>query len=334
MTLSHLVTPVADPAPMRVPAHQPLVELWRGEMVEGVHHGSAVLLDPEGRVRLAVGDIEAAFYPRSAAKPMQAVAMVRAGLDVGDDLLALAAASHSGEAVHLTGARRLLASAGLGEDALQNPPDLPYDPVERESWLRADGQRSRLAHNCSGKHAAMVATCAAAGWAHDRYLDPEHPLQTAVRATVEDLTGQRVTTVTADGCGTPLFGISLHGLARAAQRLVLAPEGSAEHRVAAAMRRHPEMVAGSRRDVTALMRAVPGLLAKDGFEGVQVAALPDGTSLALKIADGADRARLPALLALLAEGGVAPDVLAPYAASGLRPAAALTPTTLEPTEKP
>ncbi|WP_328531013.1 asparaginase [Nocardioides sp. NBC_00368] len=334
MSLPHLVTPVADAAPMRVPAHQPLVEVWRGEMVEGVHHGSAVLLDPEGRVRLAVGDVEAAFYPRSAAKPMQAVAMVRAGLDVGDDLLALAAASHSGETVHLAGARQLLASAGLGEDALQNPPDLPYDPIERESWLRADGQRSRLAHNCSGKHAAMVATCAAAGWAHDRYLDPAHSLQEVIRATVEELTGQRVATVTADGCGTPLFAVSLHGLARAARSLVLAPEGSAEHRVATAMRRHPEMVAGSRRDVTALMRAVPGLLAKDGFEGVQVAALPDGTSLALKVADGADRARLPALLALLAEAGVDPGVLAPFAPTALRPAAALTPTALDPTEKP
>lgn len=334
MSLPHLVRPIAEAAPMRVPAHEPLVEVWRGEMVEGLHHGSAVLLDPDGRVRLAVGDIEAAFYPRSAAKPMQAVAMVRAGLDVSDDLLALAAASHSGEAVHLAGARRLLASAGLGEDALQNPPDLPYDPVERESWLRADGQRSRLAHNCSGKHAAMVATCAVAGWAHDRYLDPAHPLQAAVRATVEDLTGQRVATVTADGCGTPLFGISLHGLARAAQRLMLAPGGSAEHRVAAAMRRHPEMVAGARRDVTTLMQAVPGLLAKDGFEAVQIAALPDGTSLALKVADGADRARLPALLALLAEGGVATDVLAPFAPTGLRPAAALTPTRTYPTEMP
>ena len=100
------------------------------------------------------------------------------------------------------------------------------------------------------------------------------------------------------------------------------------------MRRHPEMVAGSRRDVTTLMRAVPGLLAKDGFEGVQVAALPDGTSLALKIADGADRARLPALLALLAEAGVAPGVLAPLAPADLRPAAELTPTPLDPTEKP
>ncbi|MFE6646657.1 asparaginase [Nocardioides sp. NPDC057772] len=334
MSLPHLVTPVADPAPMRAPVHEPLVELWRGEMVEGVHHGSAVLLDPEGRARLAIGDIEAAFYPRSAAKPMQAVAMVRAGLDVDDDLLALAAASHSGETVHLAGARRLLASAGLGEEALKNPPDLPYDPVERESWLRADGQRSRLAHNCSGKHAAMVATCVTAGWAPGRYLDPAHPLQEAIRATVEELTGQRVATVTADGCGTPLFGISLHGLARAARRLVLAPGGSAEHRVAAAMRRHPEMVAGTRRDVTTLMRKVPGLLAKDGFEAVQVAALPDGTSLALKVADGADRARLPALLALLAEGGVDPAALAPLAPADLRPATTLAPTRTDPTEKP
>ena len=334
MSQSYLTPLIADAAPMRVPAHEPLVEVWRGEMVEGVHHGSAVLLDPDGRVRLAVGDIEAAFYPRSAAKPMQAVAMVRAGLDVSDDLLALAASSHSGEPLHLAAATRLLATAGLDADALRNPSDLPYDPVEREAWLRADRLPSRLAHNCSGKHAAMVVTCAAAGWAHDRYLDPMHPLQVAVRATIEDLTGQRAATVTADGCGTPLFGISLHGLARAVQRLVLAPDDSPEQRVAAAMRRHPEMVAGSRRDVTTLMRAVPGLLAKDGFEGVQVAALPDGSSLAFKVADGADRARLPALLALLVDSGVDPDVLAPFAPTGLRPSGALTQTHPDLREKP
>ena len=334
MSGAHLLPQVAEPAPMRVPAHEPLVEVWRGEMVEGLHHGSAVLLDPDGRVRLAVGDIEAAFYPRSAAKPMQAVAMVRAGLDVSDDLLALAASSHSGEAVHVAAAARLLATAGLDADALLNPAELPYDPVEREAWLRADRQPSRLAHNCSGKHAAMLATCVAARWAHESYLDPRHPLQVAVRTTVEDLTGQRAATVTADGCGTPLFGISLRGLARAAQRLVLAPNGSAEHRVAAAMLRHPEMVAGSRRDVTTLMQAVPGLLAKDGFEGVQIAALPDGTSLALKVADGADRARLPALLALLADSGVAADLLAPFAPADLRPAEALTLTRTDPTEMP
>ena len=305
------------PAAARTPAHAPLVHVWRGGLVEGVHHGSAVLLSPAGEVVLEVGDVDAAIYPRSAAKPLQAAAMVRLGLDLPDDLLALAAASHSGESVHLEAARRLLATAGLEEHDLGAPEALPHDPVERDRWLREGRRPRRLAHNCSGKHAAMLATCVTREWEHGGYLLPEHPLQQAIAATIEDLTGQRIARTAVDGCGTPLFAISLRGLARAAGRLTTAPQGSPERRVADAVRRHPELVAGTRRDTTALMRAVPGLLAKDGFEAVQVAALPDGSALALKIADGSDRARLPVLLALLRRAGVDPATLAGLAPDAL-----------------
>lgn len=313
----------ATTPPVRVAQHVPLAHLWRDGMVEGVHHGSAVLLSPTGEVLFEIGDTEAAMFPRSAAKPLQAVAMVRLGLDVPDDQLVLAAASHSGEEEHLAVAERTLRTAGVREQDLGNPADLPYDAVERERWIRKDRTPRRLAHNCSGKHAAMLATCEVRQWSSTDYLRPDHPLQTAVAATVEELTGQRIARVAVDGCGAPLFAVSLRGLARAVGRIAAAAPGTAEARVAGAIRRHPELVAGTRRDTTALMRAVPGLIAKDGFESVQVAALPDGTAIAIKVADGSDRARLPVLLALLERAGVDPDVLDPFRSPALTAVAEL-----------
>ncbi|MGW3465435.1 asparaginase, partial [Streptomyces olivaceoviridis] len=283
----------ADAPVVREPLHAPVAHLVRGGVVEGIHYGSVVVLGADGRVRFQLGDIEAAFYPRSALKPVQAVAMLRAGLPLDGELLSLAAASHSGEERHLAGTRRILELAGLTEDDLRNVPDMPFDPVVRDTWVREGRLPSRLAQNCSGKHAAMLWTAKLNGWSLDDYLAPEHPLQQAVAATVEELTAQRVARVTVDGCGAPLFAVSPHGLARALARITSAEPGTPEARVADAMREHAEMASGSGRDVAALMRAVPGLLAKDGFEGVQVAALPDGRAVAVKIADGANRARIP-----------------------------------------
>ncbi|MCX4427949.1 asparaginase [Streptomyces mirabilis] len=326
---------IATAPVIREPLHAPVAHLVRGGVVEGIHYGSVVVLAADGGVDLQIGDIEAAFYPRSALKPVQAVAMLRAGLPLDGELLALAAASHSGEERHLAGTRRILELAGVTEDDLRNVPDLPYDPVVRDAWIREGRLPSRLAQNCSGKHAAMLMTARLNGWSLDDYLDPGHPLQQAIAEIVEDLTGQAIAQVTVDGCGAPLFSVSLHGLARAAARITTAPTGTPEARVADAMREHAEMASGSGRDVAALMRAVPGLLTKDGFEGVQMAALPDGRAVAVKIADGADRARGPVAAAALARAGVAPASLAEFGAvpllgggavvGGLRPARALDP---------
>ncbi|MEY9845455.1 asparaginase [Streptacidiphilus sp. MAP5-3] len=308
---------LADSPAIREPRHSPVAHLVRGGVVEGVHYGSVVVLDADGQVAFELGDIEAAFYPRSALKPIQAVAMVRAGLPLDGELLSLAAASHSGEERHLDGARRILELAGLTESHLRNAEDLPYGPTVRDAWVSAGRLPSRLAQNCSGKHAAMLYTCTLNGWSLDDYLDPAHPLQQAVAAAVEDLTGQRVATVTVDGCGAPLFAVSLHGLARAAARITTAAPGTPEARVADAMREHAEMASGSGRDVSALMHAVPGLLAKDGFEGVQVGALPDGRAIAVKISDGANRARIPVAAAALARAGVDPELLTAFAGETL-----------------
>ncbi|GCB52359.1 hypothetical protein SNL152K_9715 [Streptomyces sp. NL15-2K] len=308
---------IADAPLVREPFHAPVAHLIRGGLIEGLHYGSVVVLDADGQVRLQLGDIEAAFYPRSALKPVQAVAMVRAGFPLDGDLLSLTAASHSGEERHLAGARRILELAGLTEDHLRNVPDLPFDPIVRDDWIREGRLPSRIAQNCSGKHAAMLYTCKLNGWSLDDYLDPGHPLQQAIAEIVEDLTGQRIAQVTVDGCGAPLFSVSLHGLARAAARITTAAPGTPEARVADAMREHAEMASGSGRDVAALMRAVPGLLAKDGFEGVQVAALADGRAVAVKIADGANRARVPVAAAALARAGVDPAALAEFAGEPL-----------------
>ncbi|MGW1543062.1 asparaginase [Streptomyces sp. NPDC002309] len=301
-----------DAPPVREPRHAPVAHLVRAGIVEGVHYGSVVVLGADGEVDFELGDVKAAFYPRSALKPLQAAAMVRAGLPLDGELLSLAAASHSGEERHLAGTRRILELAGLSESDLRNVPDMPFDPVVRDAWVREGRSPSRLAQNCSGKHAAMLWTAKLNGWSLDDCLDPAHPLQQAVAEVVEELTGQRIAQVTVDGCGAPLFSVSLRGLARAASRMLTAAPGTPEARVADAMRDHAEMASGAGRDVAALMRAVPGLLAKDGFEGVQVAALPDGRAVAVKIADGASRARVPVAAAALARAGVDPGLLTAF----------------------
>ncbi|MBO1268319.1 asparaginase [Arthrobacter cavernae] len=292
------------------PRHVPLVEQTRDGLVESVHYGSLIATGPGGETLITGGDPDAVFYPRSSLKPLQAVAMVRAGLELPDDLMALTAASHSGAAMHREGAARILALHGLDETALENSTDLPYGTSEREDWLRHGGIPTQLAQNCSGKHASMAAVCVINGWPVRGYLHPEHPLQLLVRDTITELTGEDAAAVSTDGCGTPLFAHSLHGMARAYGRLASAAAAGEEGQVANAMRRYPEMVAGEGRDVTALMRAVPGLLAKDGFEGLQLIGLQDGTGIAVKISDGGDRARLPVTVHVLEALGVDPGTLA------------------------
>jgi L-asparaginase II len=279
--------------------HVPLVEVLRDGLAESVHYGSLVVVGPDGAVRQALGEVDKPCYPRSTAKLMQAAGMVRLGLDLAPELLALSAASHSGEDFHLAAAQRILDTAGLDESSLGNPESLPYEAAVRDRWIAAGRPARKLAHCCSGKHAAMLTVARAHGWSTVDYLDPGHPLQRALAATVEDLTGEPIAHVAVDGCRAPLFAVSLRGLARAIGRIATAPAGTPEHLVAQAIRRHPEVVAGPRPDVTRLMIALPRRIAKDGAEGVQVAALPDGTSLALKISDGADRALLPTTVAAL-----------------------------------
>ncbi|TDE88350.1 asparaginase [Occultella glacieicola] len=272
-------------------------------MVESVHAGHLVALDADDDVVLALGDPEQEIYPRSAIKPVQAVAMLRAGLDVTDEQLALVCASHYGEPRHLDVAASILARAGLTEADLGNPASLPWREETAHAWIAAGTPPSRLAHNCSGKHAGMLATSRAAGWPNDTYLDPEHPLQQAIAAGIADLTGVDPAHVAVDGCGAPQFSTTVSGLARAFARIASAPAGP-EARVRDAMAGHPWLVGGTGRDATEAMTAVPGLIAKDGADGVYAAALPDGRALAFKVSDGGGRARAAILAAALRVLGV------------------------------
>lgn len=281
-----------------------LVEVVRSGFVESVHHGALVVTAPDGAVRLALGDVHRPMYPRSSTKPLQAIGMLRSGLEVADADLALVCASHSGETVHVDGALALLTAAGLDEHDLGCPPDYPMHEASRIAAIRDWPGRRRAAMNCSGKHSGMLATCARNGWPARGYLDPDHKLQRALADTVTDLTGETIAATGVDGCGAPLFAYSLAGLARAFGRLVTAAPGSHARRVADAMRAHPRLVAGTGRDDTLLMHAVPGLLSKGGAEGVHALALADGTAIAAKIGDGAARARMPLVVAALRALGV------------------------------
>jgi L-asparaginase II len=286
-----------------MPSPVVVAEIVRSGFVEGHHYGSVVALAADGSVDWSVGDVDHAILPRSCNKPLQAVGMLRAGLDLDGELLALASASHSGEPFHLDGVRRILAGAGLDESALRTPLDYPLDDAAREELVRAGGVRSAIAMNCSGKHAAMLATCVANGWSTGSYLDADHPLQVALAATFAELTGERVEVVAVDGCGAPLLSTSLVGLARAFRALATATDGP-ERRVADAIRATPELTSGTRRDEAALLRAIPGAIGKAGAESCYAVALADGRAVALKTDDGAPRVRPVLMAAALERMGV------------------------------
>jgi L-asparaginase II len=288
---------------------QVLAEVVRNGFVESRHRGALVALGADGTPVLAVGDVTGPVLPRSSMKPLQTLGMLRAGWQPADDeQVALACASHNGEPAHIDVVRRILASAGVEPAALDNTADLPLSADAAHDLLRAGGSADSLHQNCSGKHAAMLATCVGAGWPTTGYRQPDHPLQQAIRATIEELCGEQVAAVTVDGCGAPLFAVSLTGLARGFARLATSDPATLEGRIARAMSALPFLVGGTGRDVTALMTHVAGLVAKDGAEGVYAAALPDGRSVALKIDDGAGRARAPVMVAALRRLGVTDEV--------------------------
>ncbi|UYM06880.1 asparaginase [Solicola gregarius] len=277
-------------------SHTVVAEIVRSGFVEGHHRGSAVRIAPDGTVAWAVGDVTSQIYPRSCNKPIQAAAMVRAGLPLRGKLLALAAASHSGERFHIDGVRQILDGVGLDERALQTPPDYPRDEAARLGYVRSGHERSSIAMECSGKHSAMLATCVTNGWATDTYLAPDHPLQVAIAELFAELTGEPIESTGVDGCGAPLLSTSLTGLARAFARLVRGAPGSPGAAVSEAIVESPEYTSGTRRDELRLLRAFPGAIGKSGAEACYAVALPDGTAFACKIEDGGDRAR-PIVLA-------------------------------------
>lgn len=288
----------------------PLAEVVRSGFVEGRHHGSIAVLDACGALVASAGDPHGPVFPRSANKPMQAVAMLRCGLRVADPAdLALIAASHDAEPFHVDRVRAMLRTGGLSESDLLCPPDYPLSDNAREALIVAGQGRSPVLMNCSGKHTGMLLTCLVAGWSTEDYVDPGHPLQKACRTAVEDLAGEAVAATGVDGCGAPVLAISLTGLARAFLALVHAVPGSTPRIVADAMRAHPTLVSGTGREDARLMAGVPGLLSKGGAEGVVAVAMPGAGAVAVKVDDGAMRARMPALVPALRLLGIDSPVL-------------------------
>jgi L-asparaginase II len=271
---------------------------------ESVHYGAVVALEANGSVAFALGDAGAVVFPRSSTKPIQATAMVASGLSLPPRMLALVCASHDGRPEHLSTAKEILATAGLTEVALGNTADYPLDPDAQEMIIRAGGAKTALQMNCSGKHSGMLVTCVHNGWDLDSYLHVEHPLQQRITEMVPQLAGEEASYIGIDGCGAPAHALSLTGLARAFRSVAIAQASTAAGQVAGAIRQHPEMLGGPTRDITLLIQGVPGLMGKDGAEGVFAVALPDGRAIAIKIADGANRARPPVMKFALQALGV------------------------------
>ena len=278
-----------------------LLEVVRGGLVESVHHGRLLIIDGDGSDLLSLGDPGKLIYPRSAIKSIQASAMVRAGLRLDPRELALVCASHAGSALHQESAARILATVGLDERALRNTPDKPLGITERREW--GDREAISLAANCSGKHAGMVATAAINGWDLSTYKDEKHPLQSLIRSEFEELAAEKIEIVSVDGCGAPLFAISLRGMVRAIHRITHSDD-PVHRQVVEACTTFPEMVSGKGRIVTEAMERVSGLLVKDGAEGVMIASRRDSGTIAWKMSDGSNRGDRPLLSATLSHLGI------------------------------
>lgn len=281
-----------------------LAVVERSGFVESRHSGAAVVLDADGSVVEALGDVDTPILPRSSLKPLQALGCVTAGAALEGEHLALSTASHAGTDRHVGVVRDILDKAGLAESALQCPPAWPSDGSTRDELVRAGGEPARVRMNCSGKHAAMLLACVASGWDTATYLDPAHPLQQHLREVIERLTGARVAATAVDGCGAPVYAMGLTPLARAIHRIGTASEKSpfALHRTAGtlvrAVREHPWTIDGpGRADTIAIEQT--GVFAKGGAEGVMVMVAPSGATAAVKVLDGSPRATTAVALALL-----------------------------------
>lgn len=284
-----------------------LAEVIRAGIVESTHSGHLALINSDGSIRAAIGNVDAPMYPRSSIKSFQAAGMVRNGLQLSPKQLAIVCASHSGSHDHFETVESILHGAGLRVEDLQNSFDAPLGKAERLAW--GSNPPTRLAMGCSGKHAGMLATCVVNGWDTKSYLDPEHPLQKAIRQEIQALVGEPVITTTIDGCGAPLFAITTKNFALGAHKMRISKDPVLQEVVAACLA-NPEMVAGIGRLTTTLMTRFPDLFMKDGAEAVELLSLGDGRACVYKVSDGGDRAFAAIITAILhawdMEAGIEP----------------------------
>lgn len=295
-------------------ASVPLVDVWRGDIVESRHTGHAVICDADGAILRSWGDPEAVIYPRSSCKMIQALPLLTSGAadkyGLGSEALALACASHNGARIHTDRVSRWLGQLGLGEGDLRCGPQEPADLPARDAMIREGESPCQIHNNCSGKHTGFLTLAQHMG-AGPEYVEIDHPVQEAVRTAFEEVTGVQSPGYGIDGCSAPNFATTLRGLARSMAWFATASgrsdrQSQAAARLTEAMIAHPELVAGEGRACTRLMRAMPGRAAiKTGAEGVFVAILPErGLGVAVKIADGATRASECTIAAILISLGV------------------------------
>jgi L-asparaginase II len=309
-----------------------LIEVLRGTMVESRHCGAAAIVDAEGRVVAAWGDIERPVYARSAIKPLQALPLIETGaadrFELGDEEIALACASHSGEPEHVQHVERWLARIGLTPDDLECGAHAPFNEEASVTLLRGGTAASALHNNCSGKHTGFLTTAVHLGVGTRGYIQPDHPVQRYWQEVLAQMSGVDLAPAPAgiDGCGIPVRGLSLRATAAAMAQLAapvrLAPvRAAAAGRVLRAMANAPFMVAGSGRFCTEVMRHTGTQMAvKTGAEGVYVAALPGKQlGVALKIDDGASRAATLAMATILYSLGAFDDATSRALAPFLQP---------------
>ncbi|MGR3465096.1 asparaginase [Limimaricola sp.] len=290
-----------------------LVEVTRGDRVESVHRGHAVVCDAKGGVLWSLGDPGAVIYPRSSCKMIQALPLIESGAadeaGLSPQELALACASHQGAAIHSDPISRWLARQGFRDEDYRCGAETPRDTSTREALIRAHGAPRQIHNNCSGKHAGFLTLNRHLGGGPDYEL-PDHPVQVAIRQAFEEVTGEPSPFYGIDGCSAPNFATSMTGLARAMARFAAAdpesdPRERAMVRLREAMAAHPELVAGEGRACTELMRAMDGVAIKTGAEGVFIAILPcEKLGVAVKITDGTTRASECAIAAILVRLGV------------------------------
>jgi L-asparaginase II len=289
-----------------------LIEVTRGSLVESRHRGAVAVADASGTVAFAIGDGTTPVFPRSAVKALQALPLIELGAadryGFADEALALACASHSGEAAHVAGVEAMLAKAGLDPSALRCGAHWPIAQSAAAALARS-GAPSALHNNCSGKHAGFLCVACAMGVDHAEYFRVEHPVQREVRAVLEDFTGAAIAEerCAIDGCSVPTWAVPLRNLAQGFAKFGtgqgLAPERArAAARLRQACTRKPWFVAGTGRFCTDVMQFFgPRVFVKTGAEGVYCGALPQqGLGIAIKCDDGASRAAQAIMAAILA----------------------------------
>ena len=295
-----------------------VAELIRDEQTESIHHGVVAVVDREGTLLLERGNAEAIVYPRSTLKPVQAIALLETGLELSPLELTLSTASHCGSRRHRDAVAHFLEAHGFSESALGCPEDWPLGPAERAELAAEGGTPSRLAMNCSGKHASFLAACSHSGWHTEDYLSLEHPLQQAIVDTITRYADEPPALSSTDGCGAPLHALSLRGLARAIARVSTA-ETEHEQRLLSAVRDNAWAIDGEGRDNTVTIETLGGI-AKIGAEGLVVIGTPDGVAVAVKILDGSMRATsLVALGALESVGAISARDAASFSARVAHP---------------